>query len=321
VTVYDVAGTGGWGRHQGLAIFGAERIFDERFSLASSPDLAYLSWRLPPTLGDLPIDVSDTLLHGNPFSDLPMCAPPTVLLDRPLSNHGRAMSREDVHAAQRVEIAHYHGDDLTNVADCMEHITDGYCDSVCGNCSYVLPSLIVAGSRSGDWSQEASRLWGEPGCPSDEAYYGHPGDYSVPSVLGYRFPNPFTHCAWQRCADEAYEAPTLDAYAWFGETVISGLYGHNSNADAEAEYRAFQHCVDPAAWPETEACGACGTDDDKRQYPCRDQTNTAAHFWPRTADGDGLLFDDLYSVISDDLVQASAGPPICNWAPFEVQGM
>ena len=340
VTPYEVGNTQDWGRHQGIDILGLQLAYDERFPLSDHAELlAKMSWPERPSFPGAPPDVVDKMMKDGAFRPYAMCMPPSLTVDHPLYNHGRTMSKDPDHAASRIEIgsiaanagqpawsdrqsfAPGGGKWKEAMTSCMTAIPDGYCDTMCGNCSYVLPSASLALPRIGDWSDKGNLVWGNGGCEGDESVFGGPGMMSRPSILGNPLPNPFTHCAWQGCAVYSYEAPSIDSF-WSQTAVASGRYGHNSNTDAEAAFLAFQACPSPSADTVASICKACGNGVE-RQRPCADGTNTAASYWTRTArDFTGPLFYDVVTPVRDPMAgKAAPTPPQCRWGNFLVHGM
>jgi hypothetical protein len=332
VSSFEVQHSGGLGRHQGISVLGVELSYDDRVTLAARPDLAAsFAWPAP-ALGNLPPDIVQTMTDGARFTVFPMCSAPKVVLDIPFFNHGRTLSRDPARAENRVELRMVHADrDASSTPDnpiiagskswsaqtrtCLSGIKDGHCDSVCGNCSYVLPSVSLDPLRHGDWSQPSSLVSGTGSCSDEASYYGGPEMQSRDSYLGSPFPNGFTHCAKEGCQG-SFEAPTITGEWWDDHAVVSGLYGHNSNSDAEAEYRAFSACVSPGEFPPADVCAACGTGVG-HQDPCGAKTNLAAAWWDRTSS----MTKDFAPTIRGDEGDRSPAAPHCAWADFTVSGM
>ncbi len=160
------------------------------------------------TLPTVPISQADAVVEG-----AALCEPPQVLMDVRHYNHGRTLAQTvpnhgwDSFFTRRslIPIALLEVIELTShrdgrwvsptiitpgpqtadhIDDCMEIIDDGFCDSQCGNCSYVMPtgysgfpfgaqqpgnqiSGIPAGSaapyQTGDGGQVATRVnWSVP---------------------------------------------------------------------------------------------------------------------------------------------------------------
>jgi hypothetical protein len=329
VNAFDVANTGGLGRHQGISVLGAEFSYDDRVPVGGDS----VVWP-DPLLPGLPPDMTQAMSDNGRFTGFAMCDAPRMLLDTPLFNHGRTLLRDAAHAQNRVELRSAHGDRdaTTSSADpsvvgstpwaaqattCLGGIKDGYCDSVCGNCSYVVPKDVLTPLREADWSKPEDLVFGTNSCSGASSYYGGPGMTSQDSFLGNPYPDPFTHCAVIGCGAKD-EAPTVNGLWWDSHSAVSGRYGHNSNADAEAAYRAFSVCVGTGEFAGDAVCAACGTTRSPgKQDPCVDQTNTAAGWWDRTAS----LTRDLYPAASHDEGESAPSPPQCGWADFRVSGM
>jgi hypothetical protein len=265
VTAFEVGGTGGLGRHQGISVLGVELAFDDRVAAGDTAEHAAgaLQGTWPdPIVPHLPPDIGRKMTDDGRFLPFAMCSAPSVVLDVPLYNHGRTMSRDPAHAANRIELRSVHADGDGAAADdpavqgtrawrtqtksCLGAIKDGHCDAFCGNCSYVLPSAAIDPIRHGDWSQAGSLVGGTGQCEAGGGYYGGPGMQTRESFFGNAYPNPFTHCAKLECgADD--EAPTVSSLWGSDSAFVTGRFGHNSNADAEAEFRAFSACVSPAS--------------------------------------------------------------------------
>jgi hypothetical protein len=334
VNSFEVAHSGGMGRHQGISVLAAEFSYDDRVRLDATPAPGPESRWPDPLLPGLPPDITTAMIDGGAFTAFAMCGAPKMLLDTPLYNHGRTLLRDAAHAANRVELRSAHGDrdaaatpgDASVVGSaawsarttsCLGGITDGYCDSVCGNCSYVVPSAALEPLRKGDWSRPESLVFGSGACSGDSSYYGGSGQTSRDSFAGNTYPNSFTHCAFEGC-DANDEGPTMNGLWGDDSAVVSGRYGHNSNADAEAAYRAFSACVSPGEFAGDEVCNACGKiEAPNKQDPCVDQTNTAATWWDRT----GNLTRDFTPAAGVDEGDKGTTPPRCAWAPFSVSGM
>lgn len=332
---YEVAGTFDLGRHQGLAIVAIEYGVDPRFRAdkLQGEDARRLAWPPPASLGTLPADVTRAMTavsDGHDHARFALCAKPEVILDRPLANHGRPLSRDERDRASRVRLLSRSLDEsprdtqakatVAKVRACVERITNGYCDSVCGNCSYVLPEAAIMTSAAGDYSAPASRVASAPG---GETYYGGPGQRSISKDgSDSTYPNPYTHCA-QLGAGAETEAPSLKSLVV--DAPLSGLYGHNSNTDAEAEFVALTACLEGRDGT-AQACGVCGREAGgptgaRTQMPCVSRTNTAANFWTKTADPlVGGTFRDKVPPVRRAST-ASDSPPQCSWAQFAVHGM
>jgi hypothetical protein len=322
VSPFVVAHTAGIGRHQGIAILGVELSFDDRSKPGAEPQ--GFDWPVPPLAG-LPLDIGRTMTDEDRFAPFAMCAPPKVILDLPLFDHGRTLSRDAATSANRAELEMLHHDSAAGASDdwtartalCVGAIQDGMCDTVCGNCSYVLPAVSVDLLNAGDWSTPTDLVNGSGQCSGGVSTYGGPGMESRDDSPGTHFGNPFTHCARLGCAVED-EAPSISEL-WGSDTaVVSGLFGHNSNTDAEAAFRAFATCGGSRDFDTPSVCTVCGASTSPhRQDPCGDQTNTATARWDRTAS----LITDVVPAIDSTEGQRRPDAPRCAWADFTVSGM
>jgi hypothetical protein len=347
---YDVEGAYGFGRHQGIAIVAVDFAFDARRPLSELPrDVAQKrAWPKTPELENLPVDVAEGMLPTGKHREhtrFPLCGRPRVSLDRPSGNHGRPLSRapEDRQSRLRVSGGAFDATPgkraaIDNALSCVEGIENGFCDAVCGNCSYVLPSAAIMTSDAGEWSNHADvievrREAGRqpegqtsdgPGACGEESYVGGPKKKSKPDDDGDSHDNPFTHCAMFGCGSKL-EAPSIKSLLL--AAPMTGLYGHNSNTDAEAEFTAFEGCMRGSV-SVTSACSVCGGAASRpgRQTPCDDKTNTASHFWRRTAApiiGDSYVagaFKDKVPAIRRGGQEGSSSP-VCGWGNFPVHGM
>lgn len=328
VSPYEVAGTLGLGRHQGLALVSLSVDFDPRFSETDGVN---------GSAGHLPADVISAMVQGPGHAHGALCGAPDIVLDRALGNHGRPLSRAPNHAAHRKAMvlsavdapiavandakstAPLGGAWTARLTSCLARITDGYCDSVCGNCSYVLPAESVVDGLAGDYSSPDDVIVGSYAC--EPAYYGGPGKTSEPSMRGQRMSNNFTHCARLGCGQRD-EAPSLAAIA-DGAAPMSGRFGHNSNSDAEAELRAVNECL-AGRDPRPIACAACGEGWTGLQNPCTSHTNTARSTWSRAQPTWAMIPADEIEPITETTGGATPKPtipPSCAWGPFRVYGM
>ena len=333
---YEVSGSFGLGRHQGSAIIAVSVAFDARGDAdASTGKLA---------LAGLPDDVALRMLgergSAHDHSRVAICGSPELIFDRPLGNHGRALSRRPEHRANRAAMVFYEADGAPSVVrdasstavlggawmkkttTCLERIQNGYCDAVCGNCSYVLPSESIFTSRAGDWSTPDALVSGGGAASCDApSYYGGPNFESTPTFTGVTLPNHFTHCARLGCA-AADEAPSLKSITSdAADAPMTGLYGHNSNTDAEAELRAFRACVNGQDGT-ADACAACGNGATGIQSPCDDRTNMARAVWDKTAKTSlGIIPIDQVPAIVEASDEQATDAPTCAWGHFPVYGM
>lgn len=328
---YEVEGSYGLGRHQGLAILALEYGVDPRHPATTlrGEDRQQYAWPTDPP-PNIPADIARAMTaqsDGHDHARYALCAKPEVIFDRPLSNHGRPLSRDARDQASRMRLLSRALDEtpkdaaakatVAKVRACVERITNGYCDSVCGNCSYVLPSAAIMTSSAGDYSAGSTLA---ALSPMGETYFGGPGQKTLDRGEGV-YPNPFTHCA-RLGSGARTEAPSLKSLV--ADAPLSGLYGHNSNTDAEAELVALTACLEGRDGT-AQACAVCGregsTSESARiQMPCVSQTNTAANFWTRTAEPlVGGTFLDRVPAISRR--SDSGAPPRCAWGGHPVHGM
>jgi len=340
VTPYVVEGTGPFGRHQGIEMIGAVAAFDARYTLDEGSELLpflkeQLAWptELFPASG-LPADVEGDLVPSIAARNHPYCGA-SLWLDTPLSNHGRPMERSAVYAGNREEVEEVDSSDVppsvwldpmstapgggawfAGLKACMKAIPNGYCDQVCGNCSYVLPDAALALSQP-DWlSEPGNSVYSNP---SGASYYGGRSEDGSTMTSwthdGAFLANPFTHCA------NASPGGTDEVQV---VKDISGRFGHNSNTDAAAAFAAFQECKDfplLGAVAGASACGVCGTTvSPGKQDPCAAHSNNATPWWSETSPS---VFSDSVPAIPDDAETVSGGAaPRCRWgSKFPVYGM
>ena len=226
-----------------------------------------------------------------------------------------------------------------DVQECMEVLDDGFCDSVCGNCSYVLPDA----AHEDGWDSlspllaVSRKVWASVTEGVKPVMYVNGGkavviggntipastereDWGI-SYWDTLWPDPFVHCS---AGDEQEIKSTVLPLAlnWGDQfRVVTGRYGHNSNSDAEAEYLHFRNCMSaPKKFlnPTTSnACGACGVARaTAHQTPCVDFTNRAASSWGRTKGIHNV--DDKLGVYPGG---GSSRFPQCGWGGFRVAGM
>ena len=327
---YEVSGSFGLGRHQGLGILAVGYSYDPR-GARQGVTQTY----------SLPADINEVMVgqRGTPHdhANALLCSKVELLFDRPLGNHGRSLSREAAHKANRAPMLLYAADApsqitesansnavlggawMKRVTSCLDEIKDGYCDSVCGNCSYVLPPESIMTSRAGEWSNPGGVVLPAASC-NEASYCGGPGQVSSHTFTGAALPNSYTHCARIGCSadDEAPSFKTLTSDSV--DAPMTGRYGHNSNTDAEAEFLAFKSCMNGQDG-RAAACAVCGTGAAPKQDPCGAKTNTARAIWNRTAEARGgfLPLDKVAAIL--DRSGPTTVPPLCAWAPFLVHGM
>ena len=176
------------------------------------------------------------------------------------------------------------------VRTCVAQIEDGYCDAVCGNCSYVLPKLSIGEAVTALEGQEV-QFFAYEGPNKKEVSYVRTDPSrprpSVPQIEGNLFPDTegvlgykdeFTYCL----PADGRQALSVDVLTQAGGffRFMTGIYGHNSNSDAKAELRAFTQCAKNPRYRElvpVNACGACGIvrPGVHQQWPCLDEKNFA----------------------------------------------
>ncbi len=406
VTQYNVSETWGWGEHQGIAIFGDQYTYDERFGFAT-PGAAVPPWRHPATgglwrqgdrvTGERQFEMRTT----NPSGEAPegtqlnnvaagtsaFCGH-TRTSDQPIYNHGRTLARAvpsdrwyrtrnlipmrnlaSSNQCQRRDGSWCYNPTRFAPATldrCFRGITDGLCESACGNCSYVAVTQDVTNGGITYWEQINERrplpsVFGprlELG--RQVSYVGGTSPFGVVARTNVNFwrtflgtprinstaivDAPFTHCVDR--TDEARfpgavgqnpQQYVLDAR----NDALTGIWGHNSNTDAEAELTMFSQCdasparVLMAGGLASRVCGVCGVDEGQAaptQAPCRRKTNTAALWWARTS---GIHNVDDWAVglwpgfagdpLREDNASWRASPPRpvpqCNWSGARVWGM
>lgn len=404
VTQYDVqAWNFDIGEHQGISIFGDEYRYDDRFAW-NAPGAAMPPWRHPNQrlwqIGDAvtvprqlemrttnPSGESPAMVqqHSVPASTNAFCGHARTY-DTSLYNHGRTMARavpsdgefrnrnllplrhlDDSHQCQRRDGTWCFNANVYPPATldrCFRSISDGLCDSGCGNCSYV---AVDAADTAGGLAYYEQITEARPLAPVAArgelgrrvVYVGGNGAAATVArtVINYwrrlagigwvitstgGVDAPFTHCVDR--ADEARFPGALNQnpqqFVLVGGT-LTGIWGHNSNTDAEAERTMFRQCdTAPAALLApgglaARVCGVCGRDEvlaAPTQYPCRRKTNTARRFWAPTSGihnvddwGVGLWpgFTGNPQQANNPAWRAAPPRPIpqCNWGGFPVWGM
>jgi hypothetical protein len=352
VTNYNVGSTWGQGEHQGIGIFGFEYAFDRR--IPPERGTVQPPWNAPNSIMSV---VSRPDEHGEAGIVLRsgLCENPLPPRHHQfIFNHGRTLARHPssaqgddqkdpriagrypVEARARISIPPVpHSewalatpaggesktlDRVKNTQACLDKIEDGFCDAVCGNCSYVLPrgmgiGVDIGPGKAMDQGMQFSRQEGtepldvhylrtteeengrrvripgaQPPPRRDERSPGWdpPPEQPHPEEEGFR--DPFTHCVDPRNPVQALSNHlvflTPDGSA--KGRVVTGLWGHNSNTDAEVEYEVFVYC---GTTPENlaripEACKECGKwrPGSDEQWPCLDHTNRAKSKWDRFPD-------------------------------------
>lgn len=284
--------------------------------------------------GNVPVSQS-----GQPATQSAYCFH-SLHLDRPIYNHGRSLARavptdnyyrsRDLIPMRQLDVVDQcrrwdgawcrsataqHPNDIRA---CMTGITDGACDSKCGNCSYV---AITAGDQGGAvaywedvWVRRA--LLTVHGARNEVVprveYVGgvSAGAVDRPWVDFYswsrlqrrwyisstrRVDAPFTHCF---DTTAGYVPGVNNPQEWvvagslaFQRDGVTGRWGHNSNTDAAMERRLFLACGNDPRTAVTEAglhgmCDTCGTPvmraGQTTQYPCTARTCTAQLSWAPT---------------------------------------
>jgi hypothetical protein len=298
--------------------------------------------------------------NANVVSDSRMCSAPTVLVDRNLYNHGRTTASEVPDDSDDSEYSQtglipmsaeraifrygvapendgYGANNqlIIDTTTCVEKITDGYCDSVCGNCSYVLPSFPVDSFEGEDvtvYGQKNRFTLNEVAGHSTQYVGRHRASYSYfesywedGSLEQSEAPqgevsDPFTHCIDPREAAHQSQGE-LSEFAQLGmqlagyqgdPRMITGLYGHNSNTDAAAGIAHFAACdYAPSIYKAQSAhvdafCGMCGEPEtpapNPTQAPCIRYTNTAEGRY------ESPTFDELWNDIDVDDPYIGRGP-------------
>lgn len=357
VTQYEVSNTLGVGEHQGPAVIGYQYVYDTRFA-APSGRVFPQPWRLfngalwrqgdlyPPSIQFIKRvsnpageSTADVPVSNTPsFDGAALCSVTQERITR-FNNHGRTLAdtvpTDSFYRTRNLipmRLMHSYSvllpqgttasTQLTDTRACLDVIRDGFCDSRCGNCSYILPTGIgtnyAAGQPGGQFPTQttipcrapagdpdgnacggaalvppARTPWAvlegppaaRPAYTSRVWYVGGSNWQGFTSQATGAVADTFTHCVDPVANDQQYWAR--------GAGTISGNYGHNSNADAEAEFRQFVLCgVNPGvmrtpAGYNAAVCTVCGTPHTTAagaptQWPCVDRTNTAATWWART---------------------------------------
>lgn len=189
-TVYNVAGTLGYGEHQGLGLIGLRYAYDPRFEPADGIDPP---WQQPdgaPWALGAPVPAAeqfamrttapggetyapdaiqdgdaDDLWAGEEHPEVPsiqphaiidhaaLCEVPEVVTDDRYYNHGRTLAervpnhewdsffaRRDLIPLRQLGVIEAEEASADTVASCLAILDDGFCEQVCGNCSYVMPT-------------------------------------------------------------------------------------------------------------------------------------------------------------------------------------
>jgi hypothetical protein len=226
VTNYNVAGTLGYGEHQGLAILGKHYRYDRRYAPESGIAAPWL-WTLGAAVSaadqfrartsapggelyepavEMPGDADDLfsgetlpltpVLAPHPVIDAAaLCEPPATVLDRRMYNHGRTLAETvpnhawdsffgkrdliPLQALAAIEVTRRRDGTTegtgtaSEVEQCLATIRDGFCESQCGNCSYVLSTGFGLPLSSTPDNQITNIPQGTQG-PYQEGPYGAP---------------------------------------------------------------------------------------------------------------------------------------------------
>lgn len=143
--------------------------------------------------------------------------------------------------------------------------------------------------------------------------------------INKKFKDPFTHCYDKEAAYPPHPTQMISTILqWAGNQsisdfedrarVVTGMYGHNSNTDADAELYQFESCgKNPTTKPES-ACDKCGNPRGKNvQWPCLDRTNKAEAKWHIT--------DGMHNVDDSKLGSLPGKAPKCANTQYKVRGM
>lgn len=357
VTQYNVSGTFGLGEHQGIAIIGHSYRYDDRFAWnaagAAAPPWrqggALWAQGMNVTAARQ-FEMRTTNPSGETTADVPVsqsnqaattsayCAH-TPLIDTPIYDHGRSLARtvptdawyagrnlipmrllstqDNCHLRNGAWCRSTTLQTPTQIGACMATVTDGACDSRCGNCSYVAITNAEQGGSVFYWEDvnvpapraglTVSAARNEPAPAARVEYVGGAfgGVVNRPRVdfwgrnliarwvITSTVPvaAPFTHC-FDTTAGFVPGVDNPQEWVLDGRTdALTGRWGHNSNTDAEMALTLFNGCgnqptVTNSAAGVHAACRVCGTPvmagAATTQYPCRAGTCTAALRWART---------------------------------------
>lgn len=325
-TRYKISRTLRQGEHQGIWIYGQEYRFDKRFLAKDGVTQPWLSGNTEPFLEQI-IDPKNEEVTKYAMCDLEnvvktvinnhgrtlATVPPVDALD--LNITGTPIGNLSDHAIGPLDYSEWSdpkdsdSKESADITQCLINIHDGYCDSICGNCSYVLPPDIpVPQKKIAAYKGQTFLGWkAEEGAGTTVKYTKKqttkseiamvlvptpvvtaplkPGAPTLAPVMRtYR--DDFTHCV---IPGTALQQTLLIASLDHLDGVVSGLYGHNSNTDAEAEFLQFEACIkDPSVDKRSSCDEICG--DDKfnvttrrmEQSPCLDTTNEAKQVWGRS---------------------------------------
>lgn len=355
VTKYNVSGTIRAGEHQGIRIYGAEYKFDKRF-LAEDGDHPQ-PWKAGKNTTPFLERILDP--ENEDVSKYALCKF-TNVIETKINNHGRSLATrksssnldENIegppikslgdHVIGPLDYAQWSGSDDSvsgksdsgkaahNITQCLKNILDGYCDSVCANCSYVLP-LLTGGKKTatdpfvediGPYPGQATNWTAKEG--TRYVKYTNPGTYVIDLTIGgvtttlRTFNDDFTHCVMPGAGPQQ---SLILASPSSLKGVVSGLFGHNSNTDAEAEFRQFEACIKDPSVGKRKSCGKCGKDrfnsatKQTEQWPCANITNTATLTWSESADSGDM------ETVDDSNLGGPSIPPLCLSSGKLVNGM
>lgn len=351
VTRYNVSRTFFQGEHQGIRIHGAEYKFDKRFP---AKDGMKQPWK-PGNSNPFMERILDP--DNEDVSKSAMCNAVKIVLRTKINNHGRTLALATSAAwlnrnikGLPIKILAEHSigpldypkwsdpsgsysKESAEITQCLDNIHDGYCDYVCGNCSYVLPPLDMTKPAHAALDSSGQKIKGfaaqvsvvppavEGTGGSTVIYTKNPIVYKL-KVLGgtiRKLDDDFTHCVNPTSTKDQQR---LMFVATRANGVITGLWGHNSNTDAEAEFRQFKACIKDPSVSKSNSCGACGKDRSnpgaqrKVQFPCVNSTNEAKETWSETTK-ESLQIPKVYDSGLGGLSKA----PMCVGRGFMVNGM
>jgi len=368
VTNYNVGKTLGLGEHTGIFITGNSYQYDKRFPASMSK--IEPTWKIGSPFAAI-VEHPGRSESGldDRVSSYALCAH-DVLHRRNIFNHGRTVARNFSDPLLLLAMSGLEGGDppvdsistvelgplehrewgapnnpktkrATSTTACMAKITDGYCDSVCGNCSYVLPEvggeIPVANNSLTRQNVQFARIEEGGAKRSVVEYVGHiekkKDSYytgaakiankkaTTESLVGGMIPisDPFTHCSVPTAPYSTQAISSPLSHLTGAPQVVTGMYGHNSNTDADAELIQFEACgQNPNVSPDS-ACETCGRprknqQGQNEQWPCLDKT-------PNTAKAKWALTDGMHNVDDSKLGELPGQFPICANTQERVRGM
>lgn len=311
VTNYNVAGTLGFGEHQGLAILGTHYRYDRRYAPEHGVDAP---WRVGGGLWSVGAAVSSTeqfrarttapggelyepsvempgdaddLFSGETSPLTPVLAPhpvidaaalcdlPARVVDRRMYNHGRTLAEEvpnhawdsfftrrdliPLQALAAIEVARRRDGTTegtgtaSEVEQCLTTIRDGFCDSQCGNCSYVLSTGFGLPLSSTPDNQIENIPQGTSG-PYQEGPFGSPVDArkNFSRLEDGRIVWYVGGSSFGRQEDVAKYVPAMwpdpDLVTLDNDSFVSVVGPLGPGQQVPDQYDdAFTHCVDPNA--------------------------------------------------------------------------